>query len=186
MASNMSAADSGRAGRLRWRVRIGGTAPVWVLNAAIIAFGVSLHLAVGRHIGVLDSKFSIPWFVLAIAFGVAEVHVIHLRFRSEVHSFSLNEIPLILGLFFASANGLVLAQLVGALIALVVHRRQPLLKLVFNLAAFSLEATLAAAVFRAVVAHSDPLGPAGWFGAFVATSVSSVVAIVAIVLAIFM
>src|SRR5436305_1295953 len=171
MTTDVHAAEKQRAG-LRSFFRMGGAAPVWALNAAIVALAVTLHATVGHHINVLDRAFSIPWYILAIAFGLAEVHVVHLRFRSEAHSFSLNEIPLILGLFFVSANGLVLAQLVGAAFALVFHRRQPLLKLVFNLAAFSLEATLAAIVFRAVVRGADPLGPAGWSGAFLATFLS--------------
>src|SRR4051794_34056229 len=183
MATEQSAAVRQRAG-LRSFLRTGGAGPVWVLNAAIVAFGITLHATLGHHLNALDPAFSIPWYALAIAFGLAEVHVVHLRFRSEAHSFSLNEIPLILGLFFASANGLVLAQLVGAAFALVFHRRQPLLKLVFNLAAFSLEATLAAIVFRAVVRDADPLGPAGWSGAFLATFLSASVAILSIVLAI--
>src|SRR5690349_21851824 len=132
MGRELSTAGVRRAG-LRSVLRLGGARPVWVLNAAIIAFGVTLHATLGHRIGALDPAFSIPWYVLAIAFGLAEVHVVHLRFRSEAHSFSLNEIPLILGLFFVSANGLVAAQLVGAAVALVFHRRQPALKLVFNL-----------------------------------------------------
>src|SRR5947207_3795428 len=165
MATDVSTADTQRAG-LRSFVRMGGAGPVWVLNAAIVAFGVTLHATLGHRIGALDPAFGVPWYVLAIAFGLAEVHVVHLRFRSEAHSFSLNEIPLILGLFFVSANGLVAAQLVGAAFALVFHRRQPALKLVFNLAAFSLEATLAAIVFRAVVRDAGPPAPAGCSGAF--------------------
>src|SRR2546421_1731684 len=143
MADDIDGTGSKRRG-LGLVPRLGGAGPVWVLNALIIALGVTLHASLGHRLGVLDPRFQIPWYVLAVGFGLAEMHVVHLRFRSEAHSFSLNEVPLILGLFFCSANGLVLAQLVGATAALVFHRRQSALKLVFNLAAFGLEATLAA------------------------------------------
>src|SRR5688500_5729255 len=141
MADDMTSAGRRRTG-LKVLPRPVGAAPVWVLNLVIIALGGLLHATLCHRIGVLDSRLQIPWYLLAMGFGLAEIHVVHLRFRSEAHSFSLNEIPLILGLFFCSANGLVLAQLVGAAFALVLHRRQSPLKLVFNLAAFGLEATL--------------------------------------------
>jgi diguanylate cyclase (GGDEF)-like protein len=166
------------------RRRLCGASAVWILNVLLVGIWAVLHASAGRHLGPLDPSFHLPWYVLAVGFGLAEMHVVHLRFRSEAHSFSLNEIPLVLGLFFVSANGLVAAQLLGAAVALVFHRRQPAVKLAFNLAAFGLEATLAAVVFRSVVGHLDPLGPGGWAGAFLATVTSAAVAIVAIVLAI--
>jgi diguanylate cyclase (GGDEF)-like protein len=118
----------------------------------------------------------IPWWALAALFYVAETGVVHLQFRRDAHSFSMSEIPLVLGLFFASPAALVLAQLLGSALALAVHRRQPSLKLAFNVCQFALQASAAAIVFHQVAALGDPLGPAGWVAAFLATITALVVA----------
>jgi diguanylate cyclase (GGDEF)-like protein len=177
---------AGTSARVRSLVRTGGAGPLWLLSGGIALLGALLYVLVGHGIGALDPSFSIPWYVLALAFGLAEIHVVHLRLRRGAHSFSLSEVPLVLGLFFAGAGGVVAAQVVGAGVALLFHRRQPRAKLVFNLAAYGLEATLAVIVFRAVVGHRDPLGVAGWTGAFVATLVSVSVAMAATVTALFL
>jgi diguanylate cyclase (GGDEF)-like protein len=88
----------------------------------------------------------------------------------------MSEIPLVLALFFAPPAVLVPAQVAGSLIALVVHRRQPLLKLSFNLAQFALQGCVAAFVFHGIVALGDPLGPAGWAGAVLATQATLLLA----------
>src|SRR5918996_1484636 len=82
-------------------------------------------------------------------------------------------LPLLVGLFY-------LAQLIGSALALTLHRRQPVLKLAFNLSQFALQGALAVVVFRYVVALGDPLGPAGWVAALLATQVTLWVADAAI------
>ena len=82
-----------------------------------------------------------PWFialsVLALLFALAEIFVVHLRIRADAHTFSLVELPLALGLFFVQPLVLVSAQLLGAGLALALHRKQGPLKLLFNGAVFS-------------------------------------------------
>ena len=58
MTTDVSAADKQRAG-FRSYFRTGGAGPVWVLNAAIVAFGITLHATLGHHISALDPGFSI-------------------------------------------------------------------------------------------------------------------------------
>ena len=99
----------------------------------------------------------------------AELMVVHLQYRREAHSFSLSEIPLVIGLFFAPPIELLLAVVAANMFVLSVHRRQPALKLMFNIAQFALVTTAAIALFRAVVALGDPIGPIGWLAAYVAT-----------------
>jgi diguanylate cyclase (GGDEF)-like protein len=93
-----------------------------------------------------------PWFVglpvLAGLFALAEMFVVHLRIRADAHTFSLVELPLAIGLFFVQPIVLVAAQLTGAGLALVLHRRQGPLKLLFNCAVFASTTTVAIAVFR--------------------------------------
>ena len=61
---------------------------------------------------------TIPWPLFACGFCLAEVYAFHLQFRGETHTFTLNEILLVLGLFIASPACLLGAQLLGAAVAL--------------------------------------------------------------------
>jgi signal transduction histidine kinase len=149
--------------------RLTGTQRVWLLSAAIAGAAALVYLLWVRGLEPLDAPLRIPWWALAILFGAAEMSVIHFQFRREAHSFSLGEIPTVIGLFFAAPSDLILAQLVGAVVALVVHRRQSPVKVAFNAAHFVLGTCLAVVIFRAIVGGEDPFGPIGWAGAFAAT-----------------
>src|SRR5439155_17446612 len=116
-----------------------------------------------------------PWLALAGMYALSEVFVVHLQFRRNAFSFSLSEIPLVLGLFFLRPSDVVLAQFVGAAVALAVYRRQSPLKLVFNVLNFSLEAALATVVFYQAAIALGTVGPRGWLCAFLATTPSVVV-----------
>jgi diguanylate cyclase (GGDEF)-like protein len=166
--------------------RLSGTARVWILTAAIAVAAVLLYAAGVRRIPTLAEADWLPLPILAGLFYLAEITVVHFRFRRDAHSFSLSEVPLVLGLFFAAPWALVPAQLLGSAVALTVHRRQPVLKLAFNLGQFALQASLAVVVFRYVVALGDPLGPAGWVAALLATQVTLWVADALINAAIFL
>src|SRR5262245_46670351 len=135
------------------------------------------------HITPGHAPIYIPWWALAVGFYLAETNVVHLEFRRQAHTFSLSEIPLVIGLVFATPVDFVIAHLVGAGLGLIV-RRQPVIKLAFNLSHFALEATLAVTVFN-VLAHGE-VGPAlgVWLAAFAATVVVNVVGIMSIAVAI--
>src|SRR4051795_10762635 len=98
--------------------RIGGVRLIWSLIAAIVAAALSLHTTKQLELPALAGPFHVWWPLLALAFAGTEVWVVHVHFRRDAHSFSLSEVPLVLGLFFTSPLGLVLAQLTGAAIAL--------------------------------------------------------------------
>ena len=109
-----------------------GSTRVWLLNVTIgLAAALTYVLGV-RPLGPTASPFEIPWWLLAVGFCLAEIFVVHVEFRRDAHSVSLSEIPLVLGLFFAPPTALVLAQLVGAGVALTLHRRQSMLKLTLD------------------------------------------------------
>ncbi|HEX2025360.1 MAG TPA: EAL domain-containing protein [Actinomycetota bacterium] len=156
--------------------RLSGVARIWLLTAGIAAAAVLLYVGIVRSLPGTGLRPLLPWWALIPMFYVAEISVVHLRFRRDAHSFSMSEIPLVLGLFFAGPAALVPAQILGSVIALVVHRRQPLLKLAFNLSQFALQACVAAFVFHGIVALGDPLGPAGWAGAVLATQATLLLA----------
>src|SRR5918992_666754 len=149
--------------------RLTGTQRVWLLSAGIAGAAALLYILVVRDLQPPPAPFRLPWWALAGLFTVAEMSVIHFQFRREAHSFSLGEIPTVLGLFFAAPTDLVIGQLVGATLALIVHRRQSPVKIAFNTAHFVLGTSLAIVIFNAVVKGGDPFGPIGWTGAFAAT-----------------
>jgi diguanylate cyclase (GGDEF)-like protein len=114
-----------------------------------------------------DLPLSIPWWTLALAFCAAEVFVIHYQFRRDRYTFSLVELPLALGVFFSTWPALIVGRLVGSAIALRVHRKQGTTKLVFNLAAFLLEASVSMTVFRALAGHSTGDSPRALLAAMI-------------------
>ena len=82
-------------------------------------------------------------------FAASERFAVHLPVGRETHSTSFSEVPLVLGLFFASADDLIIGRLVGACaLLLVAHRgRGNIIKIAFNLAQFLLQTTVAIFVF---------------------------------------
>jgi diguanylate cyclase (GGDEF)-like protein len=144
---------------------------VWMLNAALVAVAAVVVLTIVIRLPGPSLPMQIPWWALAALFFVSEIAVVHVQFRKEATSFSLNELPLIAGLYFTSPLGMVAAQAVGAAVALAFHRRQPPLKLVFNVAKLSLEAAVAQVIFHWVLGSHPVLGIYGWAGALASIAV---------------
>jgi len=159
------------------RLPVGFTAAqrVWILTAAIMmsAAAIATQLA---DLPTLYPSRTIPWWVAAMMFYVGEITVVHVKFKRNTHSFSMSEVPLVLGLFFVSPIILLGAQLVGNATALVINRRQPPLKLLFNLSQFTLISGLGIAVFHAIVDAGDPFGPSAWFAVLAAVIAATLVA----------
>ena len=150
-------------------------ADVWILATALFAVSVALWLGVRGEEPPFAGGPTLPLWVLAVSFGVAEVFVMHIRIARHAQTFSLAEIPLVFGLAFATPGGLVLAQTVGVAIALAVHRRQKPLRLTFNVAQRACT-TLLAVVFVAVSRGVLPEGwPSLWVAFFGATLLADVV-----------
>jgi diguanylate cyclase (GGDEF)-like protein len=160
-----------------------GNAQVWILTG-IVALAAAVLTYAARDLPVIYPNLQLRWFHLAIGFFISELTVVHLRFRRDAHSFSMSEIPLVIGFFLVAPVELVIGQLVANAFVLTFNRRQPLIKLAFNLAQFALQTALAIAAFRAVVAVADPLGPAGWIGALAATITALTIADILINMAI--
>jgi diguanylate cyclase (GGDEF)-like protein len=121
----------------------------------------------GWRIGSTDVV--VTWWTLAIFFLIAESCVVHVHVDRQAHTFSLSEIPIVLGLAYATPGGLLLGRLVGSFIALAAVRRQPPLKIAFNLAYFGLDVGLAVIITHLILGHEAPAGPWWWLAATVAT-----------------
>ncbi len=164
--------------RRPWRARVRalpGIAKVWLLVAATIPVTVAVAVAAGQ-IPAPDPAFDIPWPAMAVMFLAAEAAVVHYQFRQDAHSFSMSEVPLIIGLYFMEPVPLILAQLLGTFVVLAVHRRLPAVKVAFNLTQFALQTASAALAFRLLVSTGDPFGPLGWVGGLVAGFMALLVA----------
>ena len=86
-----------------------GPRRIWLLIAALASASVALYVLVIRGLPPLNAPFLLDWWVIAVGYGLAEVLVVHLQFRRDTHSFSLSEIPLVLGLFFLPPSQLIVA-----------------------------------------------------------------------------
>ena len=111
------------------------------------------------------SGFSIPWWSLILVFFVTEAFPVHVHFGTEAHSLSLGELALIVGLYLAAPDELIVAQLLGAAVALLIVRQQRLLTASYNLAVFTLGTCLALLCFHGFLLFGEAYGPAGWAGA---------------------
>jgi diguanylate cyclase (GGDEF)-like protein len=122
--------------------------------------------------------------MLAPAFFIAERCVVHLQFRRSAHSFSLGDMPLVFGLIFASPDQLMAAVLAGTSLTLLLDRRLPPIKFVFNLAQFALAACIGIFVVHHLASPSEALGPHLWGATFIATQASGILTVLLIGLAI--
>jgi diguanylate cyclase (GGDEF)-like protein len=143
-----------------------------------------LGLAVGighplLHAGPFSVSFPLPWWALALAFAATEANVLHLQVQRQARSVSLSELPVVLGLFFATPLDLTIGWLAGSAVAFVVQRRSPL-KVVFNLALVGAESAVAVAVFRGTASLGDGDGPAVWLGAYAAVFAFNALGVVAV------
>src|SRR5688572_28503187 len=151
-------------------LRMTGVHRVWLLTFITAVGAALLYLSTTQHLDPVRTDITIPWWSLAAGFAIVEMFPVHLHFRKNAYSFTLSEIPLVLGLFFTGPEGLRLAQAVGALVSLAIHRRQSLVKMSFNVAQFTFESCLAAAIFYTAMAGVDtPFHPEGWMATFAAT-----------------
>ena len=124
--------------------------------------------------GRCRAPFHPPWPVLALGFLAAEAKVIVVHFRRETHSFSLSEIPAVIGLFFLTPDRVPARGAAGVGVGAARARRgQSAVKFAFNLANFALIAVVDLAIFHAHRARrpARPARPTG-SAAFAATLVA--------------
>jgi signal transduction histidine kinase/CheY-like chemotaxis protein len=159
----------------RWR---GGSlrraAPIWMLDVALAGAAAGLTALVAGEPALAGTPVQLDWWALAPMFYLAELLVIHMPFRREACTFTLSEIPLVLGLFLAAPEDLVLGRVLGAVIALAIatRSRQRPAKLTFNVALYALEAAGAVAIFQALApASADGLTTGAFLAAVAAVLV---------------
>jgi diguanylate cyclase (GGDEF)-like protein len=157
---------------------------IFGLVVVLTAAATWLTLTQVRGLGAIDAPLHVPWYALVVGFALVEIFVIHLDRGPQTHTFSLLEIPLVVGLFLASPLQLIGARLLGAGLALAIHRRQAPAKLAFNLSMFALETAVAVVVFRALAGSHVSIDAASWPAAFAACIAENGVGVISVSLAI--
>jgi diguanylate cyclase (GGDEF)-like protein len=138
---------------------------IYVVSLGVLAGLVWLLLTHGE---TPHSTPELPWWAVAGGFAVAEVCVVHVRFRRSAHSFSLADVPFVFGLVFATGDAFVVGALLGTGLVWVM-RRLAIVKLAFNLAQLALAASVAAGILRLVAGDAGALEPTTWVGLYAAT-----------------
>ncbi len=159
-----------------------GRSGAWLFTAALTTTAAAVFVLLIVPASAVVEVQGPPWVAFALAFGLAEVAVVHMMIRNQAVTVSLSEIPLVVGFYALGPAWLVVAQLAGSAVALLVHRHQPPLKLIFNLALFSLSSSLAIVVFRAVGPVAGETLRASWLASFAGTA--TVVAVSALAISI--
>ena len=123
-----------------------------VMAAAATALLVTGPIPARQHDG---RSLALALVVVAAAYFAVEAMPLHLEWSGQAYSLTLSELPLVVGLVAWASPWLIVARLVGGGAALMLHRRQPAHKLLFNLAMLYLEVTLAYRLFLAMPGHAD-------------------------------
>jgi diguanylate cyclase (GGDEF)-like protein len=156
---------------------------LWLLTAAVWGAGFGLYTTGVQGLGALPGPVSIPWWLFVVAFAGTEIAVVHLHFRHSTQTFSLSEVPLVIGLFFLSPPLLFLARMLGGGTALYLQWRRLSIKLLFNLGVFAVETAAAIALFRFALGAAPPTGGRARLAAFTAAVLTGMMATVLVAVA---
>jgi diguanylate cyclase (GGDEF)-like protein len=171
----------GRLARVPPGLRVALFTAVLTAAAAALFVGYLVH----QPAPSLPQGFALPWWVIAAAFVVTELKVVDVHFRREKHSFSLSEVPAVVGFFLLSPAECFLAMLVGTTVALLWNRTGPL-RLAFNLANFMFVAAVAMSVFYGLSGPMPDPDLRAWLAAFAGTGTAAAVSAFTIATAISM
>jgi diguanylate cyclase (GGDEF)-like protein len=132
------------------------TTDVLLMAVVLFAFGLLLIFSIPDSSAPIRSGPSVLPLVVAVLFGISVIAVFHVEFRLEAFSFSLSEVPVALAVIFLAPVGGVLARLAGATVALMIFRKPPTFKLLFNLGTFTAEIAIAYVIAHALLMTGEP------------------------------
>lgn len=147
---------------------------------ALAAFGLTLiDLDVTPAV-----EWSIPIWGVALITIASGPMVFDVEFRRETYTFTLSEIVLVLGLFFATPMALIGGRLLGEFLFLTIRERQPIRKLVVNLSAFLAETVVLVGVQQTLLGSLDAREPVSWLVALIAVVAAELVGFAAVATAV--
>jgi diguanylate cyclase (GGDEF)-like protein len=179
-------ADNARAGPENRPAASGGSvAPIWVLNVVLTVAVGAVYVTGVAPLPHKDAASLLVIGALVASFAAGEWWRVFIHFRQEAQSFSLSEIPLVIGIFVLAGDPgpLVLARVLGAGIGLGLLRRQDPMKLLFNLASFALE-TEAVIILVHHISTTDATSVVTWLWVLLFMSAASLLSLALTVLAI--
>lgn len=154
-------------------------APVWALVVVIYGAALLLYVPLVRpHTLAGDHESLFPWIIIAIGFAVTELKGVDVHFRRERHSFSLSEVPAVIGLFALTPADYLVALALGTSAALLVDVRQSRVRRAFNLGNVLLGGMITLWLFHALVGghlNHNPPEPFDWVSTAFATIAGGIV-----------
>src|SRR5215467_7772093 len=111
--------------------RIDGAARVRALVALVVAAGIAGALAVSLTQSA-PAHLPVAWWMIAIGYLGATGLAVHVHLGRDAHTVTLTEVPMTVGLCLATPSSLFAGAALGSAVALLLVRRQPVVKLVFN------------------------------------------------------
>ncbi|HVA60989.1 MAG TPA: bifunctional diguanylate cyclase/phosphodiesterase [Mycobacteriales bacterium] len=151
-------------GRGLQRPRLSSTARVWPINGALAILTVAL-LAGLPHGVPPGIRLHVAWWVLIPAFWFTTTFGLDFEFRQQARTMYLDQLCLLIGLYFCSPVGLIAAGTLGRALALVPRRQDPA-KFVVNLLSVATPTALAELIFRALWPTGHWTGAITWPAAF--------------------
>ncbi len=140
---------------------------------SLVIVGIFGYLAFVRDMAPVPGNIMLFWPLAALGFYLGETNVVVIHFLRERHSFSLSELPGVMGLFLLTPSDYVLAYVVGAGAALLLDRNQSGVKRAYNIAQVWICAIVGLAVFHAIAEPSGQLAPRDWIAAFASSGATA-------------
>jgi diguanylate cyclase (GGDEF)-like protein len=169
-------------------VRRGGAAhpqrEVMLLSIGLLAASVALVATLPNDAISPATGGVLAVVIIAVAFAVTEYSVFRFSFRRESIAFSLSEIPLAFCLVYLAPAPALLARVIGSLSVILIVRRPPPYKLLFNISMFTFEVAFAYVVFRGFVDEFGQSDVQLVVAAIIATCVAGVASSVLVSIAI--
>jgi diguanylate cyclase (GGDEF)-like protein len=156
------------------------TRRVLTLVALLAAVGSAFWFSVLANPPDAPIGLHIPWWLLALMFAATELWVFHIQVGREAQSISISEIPLVLALFYAMPEDLLVARVVGPALVMLLHRRQTTLKAAVNIVLLYADTAVAVAVFCWVGGGSTADSGRTWVAAVLAAAAAMAVDLIVI------
>ncbi len=119
-----------------------GSARIWTYVALVAMLATALVAGPVSSVSIPRLEMETPGWLVALGVYLAEIAVIHIQVRRDTHSFSMSEVPIVIGAFLLDPVTLMGAILIGNLVALSVSRRQSPVKLLTNLSLCVVQAAI--------------------------------------------
>jgi diguanylate cyclase (GGDEF)-like protein len=146
-------------------------------GVAATAVGLLVHAAT-LGVEAPASGLTIPWWALFAAFCLAEraiIPVYPMRGSRSQFSFSLTELPLVLGLFFVDPAAVVATRVLAGLLMMYAEGNRDPLKQFYNASIFAIEVAVALHLYHVVFAAPSPAAPLGWLAVLLAVGTGSLI-----------